>query len=239
MPITIESLKVKIFADGADLPAMLSLAKMNHIKGLTTNPTLMRKAGIHNYKQFAREVLSEIQDKPVSFEVFGDDFDIMVKQGIEIASWGENVNVKIPVTTSEGKSTESVIRYLSNQGITLNVTAILTTNQVTTVVQSINPDANAYISIFAGRIADTGRDPIPMIQESLEIMAERPKTELIWASPRELLNIIQADEVGCHVITATSDILKKLELIGKDLSLYSLETVKMFRDDALASGYGI
>jgi len=233
------NLKIKLFADGADLTTMQEIAKKPYIKGLTTNPTLMRKAGIGDYKKFAKDVLAVIQDKPISFEVFSDNFDEMVSQGMEIASWGTNVNVKIPVTNSQGKSTESVINHLSNQGVSLNVTAILTTEQVTTVVQALNPNASAFISVFAGRIADTGRDPIPLMQESLEIIKAKPKTELIWASPRELLNIIQANEIGCHIITATSDILKKLDVIGKDLSQYSLETVKMFRDDALASGYSI
>jgi len=235
----VEDLKVKLFADGADLPTMLDMAKKPYIKGLTTNPTLMRKAGISNYREFAKEVLEEIKDKPISFEVFSDNLSEMTSQGIEISSWGSNVNVKVPVTNSQGESTEEVIKHLSDFGVTLNITAILTTEQVTNVVKSINPNSSAFISVFAGRIADTGRDPIPLMRSALEIMKQRPKTELIWASPRELLNVFQANEINCHVITATSDILKKLDLVGKDLSQYSLETVRMFRDDALASGYSI
>jgi transaldolase len=234
-----KNLKVKLFADGADLATMLDMAKKSYIQGLTTNPTLMRKAGINNYRKFAKDVLAEIKDKPISFEVFSDDFDEMISQGMEIASWGNNVNVKIPVTNSQGASTESVVQYLSDQGVVLNITAILTTQQVTKVIECINPNSKAFISVFAGRIADTGRDPIPLMQEVLEIMKVKPNTELIWASPRELLNVIQADDIGCHIITATSDILKKLEIVGKNLNQYSLETVKMFRDDALASGYSI
>ena len=234
-----KNLKVKHFADGADLATMLDMAKKPYIKGLTTNPTLMRKAGINNYRKFAKDVLSEIKNKPISFEVFSDNFDEMISQGMEIASWGKNVNVKIPVTNSLGESTESVVQYLSNLGVVLNITAILTTEQVTKVVKCINSNSKAFISVFAGRIADTGRVPIPLMQEALEIMKEKPNAELVWASPRELLNVIQADDIGCHIITATPDILKKLEIVGKDLSQYSLETVKMFRDDALASGYSI
>ena len=237
--IKVNDLKVKLFADGADLPTMLEMARKPHIQGLTTNPTLMRKSGVKDYKQFAKSVLAEIKDKPISFEVFSDDFDEMISQGMEIASWGRNVNVKIPITNSSGKSTETVVKYLSDQGVTLNVTAILTIEQVSAVVESINQDSRAFISVFAGRIADTGRDPLPLMKKSLEIMQVKPNTELIWASPRELLNVIQANVIGCHVITATTDILMKLDLIGKDLSQYSLETVKMFRDDALASGYSI
>lgn len=237
--IKVNDLRVKLFADGADLPTMLEMARKPHIQGLTTNPTLMRKSGVKDYKQFAKSVLAEIKDKPISFEVFSDDFDEMISQGMEIASWGRNVNVKIPITNSSGRSTETVVKYLSDQGVTLNVTAILTIEQVSAVVESINQDSRAFISVFAGRIADTGRDPLPLMKKSLEIMQVKPNTELIWASPRELLNVIQANVIGCHVITATTDILMKLDLIGKDLSQYSLETVKMFRDDALASGYSI
>ncbi len=235
----LENLKTKLFADGADLPTMLDMAQKSHIQGLTTNPTLMRKAGISEYRQFAKDVLAEIKEKPISFEVFSDDFDEMISQGLEIASWGNNVNVKIPVTNSQGKSTQSVVSYLSDQGVILNVTAILTTDQVNHVIDGINQDSKAFISVFAGRIADTGRDPIPIMKKSLELMSARPNIELIWASPRELLNVIQANDISCHVITATSDILNKLELLGKDLTEFSLETVKMFREDAIASGYRI
>lgn len=239
MVTDVKNFKVKIFADGADLPTMREMSTKPFIQGLTTNPTLMRKAGISDYKKFAREVLELIQQKPISFEVFSDDFNEMIKQAIEISSWGDNVNVKIPITNSKGDSTTQVIKELSGRGISLNITAILTPKQVKSVVEVLNENSKAFISVFAGRIADTGRDPIPFMEEALEIMKEKPKSELIWASPRELLNVIQADSIGCHVITATSDILKKLEIIGKDLNQYSLETVKMFRDDALASGYSI
>ena len=235
----INELKVKIFADGADLPTMIDMSRKPFIKGLTTNPTLMRKASIKDYRKFAKEVLVEIQDKPISFEVFSDDLKEMIEQATEIASWGRNVNVKIPITNSKGVETTQVVRELSSQGVALNITAILTVEQVRNVVESLDDNSVAFISVFAGRIADTGRDPIPLMQNAIQIMKEKPKSELIWASPRELLNVIQADAIGCHVITATSDILKKLDIIGKDLSQYSLETVKMFRDDAVASGYSI
>ena len=235
----INELKVKIFADGADLPTMIDMSRKPFIKGLTTNPTLMRKAGIKDYRKFAKEVLVEIQDKPISFEVFSDDLKEMIEQATEIASWGRNVNVKIPITNSKGVETTQVVRELSSQGVALNITAILTVEQVRNVVESLDDNSVAFISVFAGRIADTGRDPIPLMQNAIQIMKEKPKSELIWASPRELLNVIQADAIGCHVITATSDILKKLDIIGKDLSQYSLETVKMFHDDAVASGYSI
>ena len=236
---SLQDMKVNLFADGADLQTMIEMAKKPFIKGLTTNPTLMRKAGINDYKLFAKEVITSIQNKPISFEVFSDEADEMISQGLEIASWGKNVNVKIPITNSAGQSTKSVIKELSAEGVAINVTALLTVDQVKTVVDSVDESSNVFISVFAGRIADTGRDPIPLMKEALEIMNEKPKAKLIWASPRELLNVIQANDIGCHIITATSDILKKLELIGKDLSEYSLDTVRMFHDDALASGYKI
>jgi len=236
---SLQDMKVNLFADGADLQTMIEMAKKPFIKGLTTNPTLMRKAGINDYKLFAKEVITSIQNKPISFEVFSDEADEMISQGLEIASWGKNVNVKIPITNSAGQSTKSVIKELSAEGVAINVTALLTLDQVKTVVDSVDESSNVFISVFAGRIADTGRDPIPLMKEALEIMNEKPKAKLIWASPRELLNVIQANDIGCHIITATSDILKKLELIGKDLSEYSLDTVRMFHDDALASGYKI
>ena len=219
--------------------SMKEMSQKSFIKGLTTNPTLMRKAGIVDYKEFAREVLREITDKPISFEVFSDEIDEMIVQGVEIASWGKNVNVKIPITNSKGESTEKVIRTLSREGIALNVTAILTIEQVQHVLDSIENSSSLFISVFAGRIADTGQDPVPIMKEALRRMQGASGAELIWASPRELLNVIQANDIGCHIITATSDILKKIELIGKDLSQYSLETVKMFRDDAIASGFSI
>jgi transaldolase len=233
----VKNLKIKLFADGADLATMIELSKKPFIKGLTTNPTLMRKAGIQDYKKFAKDVLAEIREKPISFEVFSDNLDEMIEQAIKISSWGSNVNVKIPITNSQGIETTQAIKELSSRGISLNITAILTTEQVEKVVNVLDMDSPAFISVFAGRIADTGRDPIPVMKDALKIMKYKPKSELIWASPRELLNVIQANEIGCHIITSTSDILKKLDTIGKDLSEYSLETVKMFRDDAVASGY--
>lgn len=236
---SIQNLGVKLFADGADLETMLEMASKTYIKGLTTNPTLMRKAGIRNYKDFAKLVLKEIRTKPISFEVFSDNLDEMIEQGIEIASWGENVNVKIPITNSRGESTESVIKYLSEQKITLNVTALLTAEQVRTVVDIVDESSSLFISVFAGRIADTGRDPVPIMRDCLTLLEELPNAQLIWASPRELLNVFQAADIGCHIITATSDILNKLSLVGKDLDQYSLETVQMFRRDALESGYTI
>lgn len=239
MSVDINSLKVKIFADGADIAAMKEMARKSFIKGLTTNPTLMRKSGVENYKRFAGEVLEQISDKPISFEVFSDDLAEMEKQALEISSWGSNVNVKIPITNSKGQPTTELVRKLSDQGVALNITAIMTPAQVEQITEAVNADVAVFISVFAGRIADTGRDPIPFMQKSLDIMKAKPKSELIWASPRELLNVFQAEEIGCHIITATSDILKKLEIVGKDLDEYSLETVKMFRDDALASGYSI
>lgn len=239
MASNIDELNIKIFADGADFSTMLEMSRKPFIKGLTTNPTLMRKAGIRDYRKFAHEVLEKIQDKPISFEVFSDNLDEMVSQATEIAKWGKNVNVKIPITNSEGLETTQVIKELSSRGVALNVTAILTTKQVENVVNALASNSLAFVSVFAGRIADTGRDPIPLMQEALQIMKTNPSCELIWASPRELLNVIQADAIGCHVITATSDILKKLDVIGKDLSEYSLETVKMFRNDALQSGFKI
>lgn len=237
MPNLISKLKVKIFADGADLQTINELSKQTLIKGFTTNPTLMRKAGIDDYKKFANQAISIIQEKPISFEVFSDDLQEMFDQAIEIASWGKNVNVKIPITNSEGIETTKVINKLSRMGVPLNVTAILTTGQVEKVVEALHENSKAFISIFAGRIADTGIDPVPIMVKALRTMKQKPKSELIWASPRELLNVIQADTIGCHIITVTSEILNKLDLIGKDLELYSLETVKMFRKDALASGY--
>lgn len=239
MTNNLENLKIKIFADGAGIESMIEMYHKPYIKGLTTNPTLMYKAGIKNYRAFANDVLSVIRDKPVSFEVFSDDFDEMIIQAKEIASWGSNVNVKIPITNSKGQETTSVIENLSNSGVILNITAVMTIAQVTKVVNFINAETSAFISIFAGRIADTGIDPIFTMSESLRIMKSTPNLELIWASPRELLNIIQADEIGCHVITVSSDILGKLDLIGKDLLDFSLDTVKMFKNDAEKSGYSI
>ena len=236
---TVNDLKVKLFADGADRQTMLDMAAKPYIKGLTTNPTLMRAAGVLDYPAFAKDVLSYITDKPISFEVFSDDFDEMEKQALEIASWGSNVFVKIPVTNTKGEEATKLIARLAGQKVQLNVTAILTLEQVKDVVASLHSEIPSFVSVFAGRIADTGRDPVPMMVQAVEMLRPLEKSELIWASPRELLNIFQADEVGCHVITATSDVLKKLGLIGKDLADYSLDTVKMFYRDAQAAGYSL
>jgi len=234
-----DSLGVKIFADGADLPSMIEMASKTYISGLTTNPTLMRKAGITDYIKFAKEVLTEIQDKPISFEVFSDEIEEMKYQGERIASWGSNVYVKVPITNTRGESTNSVISHLSHKGIKVNVTAIMTVEQVDNIIKSLSSDVESVVSVFAGRIADTGRDPMPIMQDCVSILRQNQKSELIWASPRELLNVFQAASIGCQIITATNDILKKLELIGLDLSVYSLETVKMFFDDATSSGFKI
>ena len=237
--MNLEKLKVKLFADGADLAGMKEMYANPLIKGFTTNPTLMRKAGIQDYKAFARQVLEAIPDRPISFEVFADDFDEMARQAREIASWGKNVSVKIPVTNTKKQSAGPLIERLSKAGVALNVTALTSLDQVRSVTACLAPGTPAIISVFAGRIADTGRDPVPLMAEAVKIMRARPKAELIWASPRELLNIFQADAVGCHIITATNDILKKLALVGKDLEAYSLETVQMFHKDAQAAGYQI
>jgi len=237
--ISVENLNVKVFADGADLTDILEMNSNPLIKGLTTNPTLMRKAGVTNYKEFAIEVLNHVKSKPISFEVFSDDLEEMKYQGDQIASWGKNVYVKIPIMNTLGTPTTPVIEYLVNRGVKVNVTAIMATKQVKEVTNVLRPDIPSYVSVFAGRIADTGRDPLKVMSESMQILKECPSAELIWASPREILNVFQAEEINCHIITATSDILRKIELIGKDLEDYSLETVKMFRSDAVASGYEI
>lgn len=234
---TINSLKIKIFADGADLKTITTLANEPIIKGFTTNPSLMRKDGVINYEDFARQLIKNIPNKPISFEIFADDFETMEIQARCIASWGKNVYVKIPVTNTKGEFTGELISKLSQEGIPLNVTAILTIEQVQQVTDCLSINTPAIISIFAGRIADTGIDPMPVIKESAKIISVKPKAELLWASSRELLNIIQADLIGCHIITVTYDMLKKLSLIGKDLNLYSLETVSMFYKDAVASGF--
>jgi transaldolase len=236
---SLKDLKVRIFADGADLNGMLQAAANPLIKGFTTNPTLMRKAGIADYHQFALKVLAQIPDRPISFEVFSDDFDEMEDQALEIASWGSNVQVKVPVTNCDGRFSGHLIRKLSAQGVFLNVTALLTLEQVDAVCESLEGSAPAFISVFAGRIADTGRDPMPLMSAAARRAAQRSKTEIIWASPRELLNIFQADASGVAVITVANDILNKLSVIGKDLSEYSLETVRMFRDDAVKAGFTI
>jgi len=236
---TISNLKIKLFADGADLSGMREMYANPLIKGFTTNPTLMRKAGIQDYYKFARDVIEMIPDRPISFEVFADDFKTMESQAFEIASWGKNVNVKIPVMNTKREFTGPLIERLSQAGVALNITAVMTLDQVEKIVDCLALDTRAIISVFAGRIADTGVDPLPIMAKSVEIMHSKPNSELIWASPRELLNIFQADSIGCHIITATNDILKKLALIDKDLEDYSLETVEMFHRDALAAGYAI
>lgn len=233
----IEDLKVKIFADGADKSGMLEMYAKPFIQGLTTNPTLMRKVGITDYRAFAKEILAEIKDKPLSFEVFSDDFSDMERQALEIASWGANVYVKIPVTNTKQETCYALVKKLASQKVKLNVTALMTLTQVRDVVAVLDPNVPSYVSVFAGRIADTGRDPVPLMAEAVEILKVAPAAELIWASPRELLNIFQADEIGCHVITVTNDILKKLSTVGYDLDAYSLDTVKMFHNDARHAGY--
>jgi transaldolase len=235
----VDQLKVKLFADGADLESMLALYKDPKIKGFTTNPTLMNKVGIKNYESFAKQVLEAIPDRPVSFEVFADDLPSMLAQAKVIASWGTNVNVKIPITNTKGEFAGPIIKELSAAGVQLNITAIMTLEQVKSVTENLSPETPAIVSVFAGRIADTGIDPMPIMRECVEILKNLPKAELLWASPRELLNIIQADEVGCHIITATPDVLAKLKSLEKDLTEFSLETVQMFYDDAQAAGYTI
>lgn len=233
----VDELKVKIFADGADKAGMLEMYQKPFIKGLTTNPTLMKKAGIVDYRAFCRDILTSIKDKPVSFEVFSDDFSEMERQALEIASWGDNVYVKIPITNTKKEVCYGLVKKLTDQKVKLNVTALMTLDQVRNVVASLDPNIPSYVSVFAGRIADTGYDPVPLMTSAVEILKAAPAAELIWASPRELLNIFQADEVGCHVITVTNDILKKLYLVGYDLDEYSLDTVKMFYLDAEAAGF--
>jgi transaldolase len=235
---SVRDLSVKVFADGANLAQILELNEDPTIQGFTTNPTLMRAAGVTNFEDFAKEVLNHVS-KPISFEVFSDDLQEMKSQGLKIASWGPNVYVKVPVMNTKGESTSSVIEALVSKGVKVNVTAVMESSQVSEIVSVLNPDIPSYISVFAGRIADTGRDPMVILQESLKIMSPNNRAQLIWASPRELLNIFQADEIGCHVITATSEILKKINLVGKDLLQYSRETVEMFRRDAIASNYQI
>jgi len=233
----LNSLKTKIYADGADLEQMLELAAKPYVRGFTTNPTLMRRAGVTDYVRFAHRVLEEITDRPISFEVFADEFDEIHAQALEIAGWAPNVYVKVPVTTTRGESTTEVIRALTTSGVQVNVTGILTLPQVETVTGALEGGAPSIISVFAGRIADTGRDPIPIMVEALRIMAAAPTAELIWASPREVLNIVQADQIGCHIVTVTQDLLAKVHLLGKALDEYSLETVTTFYTDAQESGY--
>jgi transaldolase len=235
----ITRLKIKIFGDGADLLSIKALYSQPYIKGFTTNPTLMHQAGVSDYKAFALEMLASVTDRPVSFEVFADDIATMESQAHEIASWGRNVNVKVPITTTRGESTAELVGRLSAAGVVCNVTAIFTLDQVRAIIEVLDTDTPAILSIFAGRIADTGIDPVPLVRDAVLIARAKPKAEVLWASPRELLNIFQADEVGCHIITVTTEVLKKLSGVGKSLEKFSLETVAMFYNDARAAGYSI
>ena len=232
-------LKVKIFADGADRESMLESYANPLVSGFTTNPTLMRKAGVVDYVGFAKEILKEISDRDISFEVFSDDFDDMERQGREIATWGDNVYVKIPVTNTKGETSYDMVNRLSHEGVKVNVTAIFTLDQVRKVAEAVNGGAPCCVSVFAGRIADAGIDYMPTMIESVNLLKSNPKAELIWASPREVFNVVQADDIGCHIITCTSDIIKKLPTIGRELAEFSLDTVKLFYDDASAAGYSI
>jgi transaldolase len=233
----VSDLKVKIFADGADKKGMLEMYAKPFVRGFTTNPTLMRKAGVSDYRAFAREVIAAIPDRPISFEVFSDDFAEMEVQAKEIATWGRNVNVKIPVTNTRGEPSTELVRRLARAGIHVNVTALFTLEQVREVTSALRPDTPAFVSVFAGRIADTGRDPIPLMVEAKAILRTARRAELIWASPRELLNVFHAEQAGCDIITVTNDVLAKLANVGKDLAAFSLDTVKMFRDDAVKAGF--
>jgi transaldolase len=235
----VDKLRVKIFADGADFDGMVKLYANPHIRGFTTNPSLMRKAGVQDYETFARKVLAAIPDRPVSLEVFADDFDEMERQALAIASWGRNVNVKIPVTNTRGEFAGPLIERLSRAGVAVNVTAVFTVDQVRRVTGCLSRETPAIVSVFAGRIADTGIDPLPIMSEAVKILEAKPRAELIWASPREVLNIVQADQIGCHIITVTNDMIGKLGLLGKDLDRYSLETVEGFYRDATTAGYAI
>jgi transaldolase len=236
---SLSQLAVKIFADGADKAGMLDLCAKPYIKGLTTNPTLMRKAGIADYRAFARDILAAIVDKPVCFEVFADDFAEMERQALEIAAWADNVYVKIPITNTRRESSAALVKRLSDRRVKVNVTAIMTLAQVRETAAALNPATPSYVSVFAGRIADTGLDPQPLMLEAVKMLKVNANAQLVWASTRELLNIFQADAVGCHVITVTRDILSKLALVGYDLSEYSLDTVKMFHDDAQSAGFSL
>ena len=231
------NLRIHLYSDGADVRDMVAARAAGLVKGFTTNPTLMRKSGISDYESFARDALKAVSGMPISFEVFADEFEEMERQAKLIATWGEGVFVKIPITNTRGESAVPLIRRLSEGGVKLNVTAILTLQQVKEVVDALDANVPAIVSVFAGRIADTGRDPVPLMKEARAIVDAKPKAQLLWASPRELLNIIQADECGCHIITVTPDILKKLAMVGKSLDELSLDTVKMFYQDAAAAGF--
>jgi transaldolase len=235
----LEQLRIRIFADGADKASMLALCAKPYISGLTTNPTLMRKAGVVSYREFARDILEKIRDKPVCFEVLADDFAGMERQALEIASWGDNVYVKIPITNTRGDSSRALIARLVSRNVKVNVTALTTLAQVREIVTELNPAVASYVSVFAGRIADTGMDPLPVMAQAVEALRSNPNAQLIWASSRELLNIFQAQSIGCPVITLTGDILEKLALVGYDLTQYSLDTVRMFHDDALSAGFSL
>jgi transaldolase len=235
----IESLRIKLFCDGADFDSILTHRVNPWIKGFTTNPTLMRKAGVIDYETFGRNVLAAVPDRPVSLEVFADDMEGMEAQALAISRWGKNVNVKIPVTNRAGEFMGPLIQRLSESGVTVNVTAMLTLDQVRRVAEALDQATPAIVSVFAGRIADTGVDPVPVMKQAVEILRSRPRAELLWASPRELLNVFQADDAGCHIITVPAEILQKLSLVGKDLTAYSLETVSMFYRDAAAAAYRI
>ena len=233
------NLKVKLFADGADKDGMLEMYANPLISGFTTNPTLMKMAGVSDYESFAKDILTHITDKPISFEVFSDEFDEMKRQALEIASWADNIYVKIPITNTKAESSVDLIAALSEQNVKINVTAMMTVEQVQSVLQALVNGPGSYVSVFAGRIADAGLDPLPVMSEVVEILKDYSNIELIWASPRELYNVVQANDIGCHIITATNNILKKLPTLGKDLDQFSLETVKMFYDDASEAGYSI
>lgn len=232
-------IKIKIFADGADKAGMLEMNSRSYIQGLTTNPTLMKKAGITNYKEFCIDILSTIKTKPLSFEVFSDDFLEMERQANEIASWGDNIYVKIPITNTKGEPCTNLVKNLTRNKIKVNVTALMTLDQVLSTMHALDPTIPSYVSVFAGRIADTGVDPVPIMTKAVEMLKPNASAELIWASPRELINVFQADEIGCHIITATNDIINKLKMVGYDLDQYSLDTVKMFYEDAKLAGYSI
>ena len=231
------NLKIAIYSDGADVRDMVAARNAGMVKGFTTNPTLMRKSGVTDYEAFAKEALAATGDMPISFEVFADDFPEMERQAHLIATWGEPVYVKIPITNTKGESAVPLIQRLSASGVKLNITAILTLDQTRAVVDALDPNTPAIVSVFAGRIADTGVDPVPLMREAAAICAAKPKAELLWASPRELLNIFQADECGCHIITVTPDLLKKFAMVGMPLEELSLETVKMFYNDATSAGF--
>ena len=233
---SISDLRVKIFADGADLDDMLALSRRPFVRGFTTNPTLMHKAGVRDYEQFARSVLAAIPDRPISFEVLSDEFAEMETQARKIATWGSRVWVKIPITNTRAESSLDLVHRLSREGVRVNVTAVMAPGQIRAALDALQGGAPANLSVFAGRIADTGRDPVPLVKDALDLAAACPNVELIWASPREVLNIFQADAVGCHIVTVTRDILFKLESVGRDLDDFSLDTVKMFRRDAVKAG---